>query len=87
MADEWKNTFDSLIAPAAGAMEVTPNDELNLSKYAKTVYIGGDGDLRITTVDDDVVTFTGMKGGSYLPVRVKRIWSTGTTATGIIALI
>jgi hypothetical protein len=32
------------------------------------------------------LTFTGVQAGSILPIQVKRVYSTDTTATGIVAL-
>jgi hypothetical protein len=50
------------------------------------LYIGGFGDLKVETVGGDLITFVGVNGGSFFPVQVTRVYSTGTTATGIIAL-
>jgi hypothetical protein len=32
------------------------------------------------------VTFKGVTAGSFLPILVTRVWSTGTTASEILAL-
>lgn len=50
------------------------------------LYIGGDGDVKVTTAGGDTVTFVGLTAGSFVPVQVVRVWSTGTNATDIIAL-
>lgn len=50
------------------------------------LFIGGAGNLRVLTAGGDDVTFTGVLAGSFLPVQVTRVFSTGTTATNIIAL-
>lgn len=50
------------------------------------LYVGTGGDLRVLTVGGDDVTFTGFPSGSFLPVNVLRVFSTNTTATGIVAL-
>lgn len=50
------------------------------------LYIGADGNVQVTTVGGDVVTFNDLKGGTTLPVQVVKLHSTGTTATQIIAL-
>jgi len=49
------------------------------------LYIGGSGDLRVQTVGGDVVTFYGISGGQFLPVKVLRVLST-TSASYILAL-
>lgn len=50
------------------------------------LYIGGYGDLTVDTVGGDTVTFVGVNGGTFFPVQVTRVYSTGTSATGIVAL-
>lgn len=50
------------------------------------LYIGTTGTLKVTTVAGDDVTFTGVLSGSFFPVQVRKVWSTGTTASNIIAL-
>jgi hypothetical protein len=50
------------------------------------LYIGGDGDIKVTTAGGDTVTFIGLLAGTFFPVQVTRVWATDTTATDIIAL-
>jgi hypothetical protein len=50
------------------------------------LYIGGAGNVRVTTVAGDDVIFVGLNAGSFFPVQVLKVWSTSTTATDIIAL-
>ena len=49
------------------------------------LYIGGAGNLTVTTAGDDVVTFYNIPAGTFLPVLVKQVWY-GTIASGIVAL-
>jgi hypothetical protein len=50
------------------------------------LYVGGDGDLKVTTVGKTDLTFIGLTAGQFIPVQIVRVWSTGTTATNIIGL-
>ena len=50
------------------------------------LYVGGAGDLRVTTTCGDTVVFNNIQAGTFLPVHVDKVWSNGTTATNIIAL-
>ena len=50
------------------------------------LYIGGAGHLKVTTVAGDDVTFNGLQAGTFFPVNVIKVFSTGTSATNIIAL-
>lgn len=52
------------------------------------LYVGSQGNLDVETAGGDRVVFKGVLGGSYTPVQVVRLFSTGTTvpAGNIIAL-
>tara|TARA_R100000781_G_scaffold7437_2_gene7187 strand:- start:263 stop:766 length:504 start_codon:yes stop_codon:yes gene_type:complete len=50
------------------------------------LYIGTAGNIRVTTVAGDDVTFQGINTGTFFPVNVLKVWSTSTTASNIIAL-
>jgi hypothetical protein len=52
------------------------------------IYIGVGGNVKVTTIGGDVVTFFGVPTGTILPVQVIKVWSpnSGTTAVQIVAL-
>ena len=50
------------------------------------LYIGGAGDIAVTTVGGDEVKFTALLAGQFVPVQTIRLSSDGTTATDILAL-
>tara|TARA_Y100001938_G_C8012204_1_gene390627 strand:- start:380 stop:889 length:510 start_codon:yes stop_codon:yes gene_type:complete len=50
------------------------------------LYIGGAGNLQVTTVAGDTVTFNGLQAGTFFPVNVVKVFSSGTSATNIVAL-
>lgn len=66
---------------------VTPVDTADLSiSPCRALWIGVAGDVAlIAEGDTDAVTLTAVEAG-LLPVRAKRVLSTGTTATDIVAL-
>lgn len=49
------------------------------------LYVGGAGNVVVTTIGGDVITFSGVTAGSILPVQVVKVAS-ATTATLINAL-
>ena len=49
------------------------------------LYVGGGGDLKVKMVSGKVVKFVNMQVG-FVPLHVTQVYSTGTTATNIIAL-
>ncbi len=77
---QWQNI------PATRAVAVTTSDDDDLADNASSLWIGGAGNVKVTTVEGDEVTFNGCAAGSVLPVQVSRVWATGTTATNIVAL-
>lgn len=50
------------------------------------IYVGGAGNLKVTTENGDVVTFSAVPVGTVLPIRTSLIWATGTTATLLVGL-
>ena len=81
------NTVELLddMVPVRGAVAITPADS-DMTRAVKALYVGGSGDVRITTIDGDDVVFASVPAGTVLPVQVKRVWSTNTTATNIVGL-
>ena len=82
-----KNTNYSPTFPMypGGARAVTPSDSVNLP-YPSVVYVGVAGNVRVLTAQGDDVTFTGVLGGTVIPVQVIRVYATSTTATNIVAI-
>ena len=50
------------------------------------LYVGGAGDVAVVTSGGDAVTFSALPAGSFVPVRIKQVKSTATTATLMLAL-
>lgn len=72
--------------PAEYAVAVTPSNTTDLTNVTRALYIGGDGDVTVDMPDGSTVLFANAAAGTILPIRVKRVRSTGTAATGIVAL-
>jgi hypothetical protein len=77
------------------AAVVTPDDNSNIPSVSSqdgsgnngcVLYVGGSGNLRVLTAGGDDVLIPNVQGGTFLPLQVKKVFSTNTTATGIIAL-
>lgn len=45
------------------------------------IYIDQDADVKVKTVAGSEVTYEGLKAGTFLPVQVIRVFTTGTTAS------
>ncbi len=89
MADPWSDTKKTRSDCADNAALVTPNDSTDLATIATALLVGGSGALKITTAGGSTLTLPATvvtAAGGFLPIRVARVWSTGTTATDILAL-
>lgn len=70
------------------AFAVAPNDNADLTFITSALYVGFTGNISmILSGDTNAVTFFNVPGGSILPLRVKRVRSTSTTASGIVGLL
>ncbi len=88
MADPAERESD-LTAPARRAIDIyaAKSDSVDLTNFVRAFYVGSTGDVKINTPYGDTVTFKAVQAGTLLPVRVARLWSTGTTVTDCIGLI
>ena len=66
-------------------IDVTSSDEI-LAIPGGVLYIGTGGNVKVTTISGDDVTFMNLGSGSVLAVQVKKVFSTGTSASNIVAL-
>lgn len=75
------------LASATKAVSVTPNDNSDLATVSRAIWVGGAGSLAVILAEDSsAVTFAGVAAGTLLPLRAKRVMSTNTTATSIVAV-
>lgn len=86
MADTFANRTRTLGDPAVSVFDISPNDNADLVQVTTALNVETPGNVRITTVDGSTGTLT-IHPGHALPVRVARVWQTGTTATGIRGLV
>lgn len=81
---------DSLIASARSAFAITKSDStdyLDSGSVPKALYVGVGGDVNVVLVGDSTETlFVGVLAGTILPIRPRKVMSTGTTASSIIGL-
>ncbi len=65
---------------------ITPHNSDELQVTPCTVYIGGAGNLNVVTAGGESLLFTGVIKGAILPVQVRIVKSTSTTASLLIGL-
>lgn len=64
---------------------ITPSDSVDFAERPDAIFVGTGGNLVAVMPDNTTVTMA-VVTGSIIPITCRRINSTGTTATGLIAL-
>lgn len=78
-------------APAVAVRAVTPHDTNELSQsdsgeFPRGLYVGTTGNIALVAMNDSAsVTLTAVPVG-FVPIRCRKVLSTGTTASNIVAL-
>jgi len=75
-------------SPLRNAFAVVPNDAVDLAVVTRTLSFAVAGNVVVTLADmaDGTSVALPVVAGSEKRWRVKRVWATGTTATGIVGL-
>ncbi|HYF33997.1 MAG TPA: hypothetical protein VD994_01800 [Prosthecobacter sp.] len=80
-------SIGAAIAPTRNFRAVTPHNTNVISGgAARSLYIGGAGDVTVINEAGSAVTFADVPAGTILPIEAAVVKSTGTTATDIVAL-
>lgn len=86
MTNPFENRTNSLSGPATDILPVTPNDGTDLSEVAIALYVETGGTLSLVTVRGGARTIA-VADRSILPVGVRKVNATGTSASGIHAMV
>lgn len=86
MSNPFTLRTPSLSGPALDLMPVTPSDTADLSLVAIALYVETGGIISLRTVAGGTRAVE-VSDKSYLPVGTTRVMATGTTASGIHALV
>ena len=86
MPDTFSAQRAGLSSPAEDGEPVTPNDGAELANASRYLWVGGAGNVHLTTIMGTEVTLEGIWGGTLIPIRARKVFATGTTATLIVAL-
>jgi hypothetical protein len=79
-----ENIPQGKIHPADFALPVTPNDGVDLTFATRYLIVSVGGTLKVDMVGNGTQSLTVPAG--VIPLRVTRVWATGTAATGITAI-
>lgn len=78
--------MSGLIDPADGVFIITPSDTENLTQATRGLYVGVAGDVKVDMASGDTITFKTLSAGIIHPLRVRKVYSTGTNATDILGI-
>lgn len=87
MQDPYQYATAHIQNPITNAFSISPSNTTDLPVTTRSVYIGSSGDLRVTLKDmpdGTFVTYKNMIEGLSYPLRIKRVFSSGTTASNLI---
>lgn len=73
-------------SPGQGSVTVTPSDSVDLAIPAASLYVTVAGDVAFIGADGETDTWT-VPANFIIPIAIKRVKATGTTATGIHAIV
>ena len=82
----FENRIQALSGPATDALPVAPDNITDLPHVAIGLYVETGGTVNVVTVTGEARSI-GVADFSILPLGVRRVNATGTTASGIHALV
>ena len=83
--DHFNSTAPSLSSPATGIEEMIPSDSTDVAVTTRALNVGQSGTVRVATSDGTIADLF-IAAGIAFPVRVTRVYATGTDAGTIRGL-
>lgn len=78
--------FDAVSAPGTSISAVTTSDTVDLPFICKALLVTGAGTVKVLAMQDSTAVDLGTWGVTQIiPIRARRVFATGTTAT-LVAL-
>lgn len=85
--DIHRQHSSSPTGPARRLRTVTPHDTDELEYVTNAILCTNGGVISVIAVDDTAAVLLPVLAGQIYPIRARMIRATGTTATGIVALM
>jgi len=86
--DAFANVADAVSAPATRAVAVSPHDTNPLPDLPKALYVASGGTITMRGVGDAADSvWSNVADGTILPFRASHVRASGTTASGLLALL
>ena len=87
MQDRYDGYSSSLEGPAAHGFAISPNDAVDVTEVTRALYVGTGGVLSLTLQSGAELVMSGVAAGTLLPLRVRRVKATGTSASDLVGLV
>ena len=89
--NNFSQTDPGVVAPYTRAVAVTPNDTTDLAEVTRALNVhkgtgGSTTDIAVIMAGDSSSITLTFAVGTTIPIRVRRVLSTGTDATRVVAL-
>lgn len=85
--DPYASMQRTLDGPADHLATIVPNDAADLQYATRAIFVTGAGTIKVDLVGGiDGYTTPVLPAGFVLSARVLRVYATGTTATGLMAM-
>lgn len=87
MSDNFSNTATGMSGPANDAFNIIPDDAIDLTQVTRALYTGAGGDISLVMQSGASVSFIAVPAGIILPLRIRKVMATATTATNLCGLV
>lgn len=85
--DTWFGAWlRNINMPAEDAFAITPHATNDLPQVTRAITAKVAGDVNVQTFKGNTVSIY-VAAGAIFPIRVKKVFVSGTTATGIVGLV
>ena len=72
--------------PATFGFVINPSDDSFLEELTRGIWVGGSGNIILMLSSGRVIPLVGVVAGTLIPVKAKKVYATGTTATNLVAM-
>lgn len=87
MQDRYDGHATSLDGPAGHAFTIVPDDLSELPEVTRALYVGIGGALAVVMQTGAEIVLEGVVAGTVLPLRVRQVKTSGTTAGAIVGVL
>lgn len=77
----------SMLEPSGDAVALTKSDTDDLREISRAIWVGGAGDITVIMSSGSSVLISSVPAGTLLPIRIRKLMSTGTSASNVVALL